>query len=188
MNRINEFEKTYTQALETIEYYLFQQPAMSKLVQWMLTTDVNAHFWLPHELVTRLSSAQGFVAIVQTISHAVQDDGDITFVRVNGMPRIVFYYSGKANFEEHALTVHERCVGNNVVEVLDILPEEFGPLVELANINRLKQCFVNDAVMLGEKFAVARAIEHACFDRSWLVELADDIAAAQLRDGRSSCN
>ncbi len=181
MNRIDVFEKNYNDALATIEYYLTQQPNLSKLVQWMLTTDVNPYEWLDTGIAHRLSSAEGFVSIVQMISHAVHDDGDIAFVRVNGMPRIVFYYAGEPDFEQYALTDQEQQLGNNKVEVLDIKPNEFGELVEQANTAQIKRCFVNDVVALGEKMAVAHYMQHSCFSTDWLTELAEQIEKRKQR-------
>lgn len=118
MNRFHLFEQRYQTALNRIQKYLEPDerynPPMDGLVRWMLTTDANPYSYLPKKQACMLNSATGFESLLDQIHHALYDDGDITFVRVRGVPQIAF--------------VDRHDINDERTEILDILPNEFGPI------------------------------------------------------------
>lgn len=90
-----EFEESCKNAIKQIEVFLEPgkyEPHMDKLVKWMLTSDTNPYEYLPAALAGSLYSAQGFASLCSRLHHAIYDDGEVTFITVDGNPRIAFEY------------------------------------------------------------------------------------------------
>ena len=143
MKQLEKFDKTHAEAMETIKQYLEpyeQEPKMHLLVRWMLETDANPYGYLQEAWATSTYSSTGFASLLSVISHAVLDDGDITFVAVNGEPRIVFAHKYDDWFENAVLSTSEKALRSSgidvMIEVLDIEPNEFGALYD----EYLKSC------------------------------------------------
>ena len=95
-----------------------------------------------------MSTATGCASLLHMIDHAVHDDGDITFVKVNGEPRITFAWRHEDNFRDLVLTSQEKEFEARridriphfkyEVEILDIKPAEFGPLYDAYQAKRVK--------------------------------------------------
>ena len=144
MNKLNDFKKSHEEALAAIQMFsepTKYNPPMDGLVRWMLETGANPYGYLPNN-GNALGSAESFAGLLYSISHALYDDGDITFVSVNGEPRIVFAHRTEDNIRNMALSPVERereCGVNPPysyypaeyeIKILDIEPNQFGQLYD----------------------------------------------------------
>lgn len=178
--RFKEFEKGYQEALASIERYQMAGDEMSGLVEWLLNTDANPYGFLPEGWAGAMGSAQGFSSLLHCIHHALYDDGEITFVSVDGEPRIVFYWRHEEDFRNHVLSEQERQLEkmNGIereVEVLECSANEFGKLYDEYRVKDLQRCFSGDAGRLGIDFAVKHYRDYDCFDESWIDTCGDEI-------------
>ena len=181
MSKFDQFQKNYDEAIETIK--LFQQPGeyepqMNGLVNWMLESDANPYSYLPENWAGHVSSAEGFASLLNMIHHAVYDDGDITFVTVNGGPRIVFVHQMEDNFRKYVLSRQEQDMENNPryraayeIKVLDIEPNEFGPLYDAHMVEEIKGWFENDAWAHGVDWAAGHYRKYKLWNEAWVEEV-----------------
>ena len=179
------FKDNYEESIRAIEWFRTESSTMKDLVNWMLTTDANPSAYLPEGWAIALESANSFAALLHTIHHAVYDDGDITFVTVDGEPRIVFVWQHEDNFRGYVLTSQEKELEKREVfgrtrpyeiEVLKIEPHEFGALYDAYQVDDLKRCFASDAGRNGIEFSVAHYSKYNCFKATWIDECATEIA------------
>lgn len=110
---LTNFHNKFNQAIEHIQSVLSTPEGeynyeQALLANWMLTSGVNPYEYLPDEWAGSLSCAQSFSALLHSIHHAMYDDGDITFITVDGCPRIVFFWAKEDNFEDLVLSKHEK--------------------------------------------------------------------------------
>ena len=139
MRKLKEFEKAYREALKNIAAFC-DDLELGELTRWMLETDANPYAYLPEGWASALETAEGFSSLLNHIHHAVYDDGDITFVTVNGEPRIVFAHQADSDFREAVLSQQEKDLEKRPIfgklrpqeiEVLnDLKPSEFGKLYD----------------------------------------------------------
>lgn len=172
--KIDEFNRIHEQAVENIYSYLEEipdSPQMNGLVRWMLEADVNPYSYLEKEYAGLPEDAVGFAQLLDTIYHAVYDDGDILFIKVEGVPKIVF-----CDFD--ALSEF----GDNV-EILDILPNEFGAICDKYHLKQIKAAFAVDCAIYGEVYACSYYSEYKAFEASWVEEMKDTIARIKSRRG-----
>lgn len=186
-NRFVKFEQAYKTAISTIERFMEPggyEPEMYGLVKWMLDTDANPYAYLPVELAGALDSAQGFASLLHYIHHALYDDGDITFVTVNGEPRIVFANQYDEGFRDRALSPAEKDIESRPVsrmnvkcdiQVLDIKPNLFGPIYDMYQRDRVRHWFINDAASHGIEYAVKHYEKYKCFDLNWIADCEKEI-------------
>lgn len=139
--KLQEFQKSFDDSIAVIKAHAepgLYEPHMDGLVRWMLTTKANPYGYIP-SAANSFSSADSFAGLLHMIHHALYDDGDITFVSVDGEPRIVFVWRHEDNLRDFVLTDQEKDFEANPllgvpkvydVQVLDITPEEFGPLYD----------------------------------------------------------
>lgn len=173
--KFEQFEKVHREALQHIEI-LCKNDEIGELVNWMLETDANPYAYLPEGWAGSTGSATGFADLVGHIHYCYVDDGDITFVTVNGEPRIVFADKWDDNFRNYVLSNQE---GRMVIDfdsefdikVLDISPNEFGALHDAFQAKWVKKCFMSDARRQGVAAAVKHYREYKCFNDSWIEEL-----------------
>lgn len=182
MSRFNDFHDAYHSALDVIHKFMAPgqyEPQMDGLVKWMLETDTNPYSYLPEIWGSALGTAEGFASLLQVISHALYDDGEITFVKVNGSPRIVFAWANETNFRDYVLSNQEkelekksiRGYGNPYeIEVLKITPNEFGPLCDEYNRAHLKYHFFNDAEDHGIDWAADHYRKYKLWQEEWVEE------------------
>lgn len=178
MKKFDEFKKAFDNSIEEIKKFLEpgpHKPQMNGLVKWMMETEANPYSYLPDQWGGALSTAEGFASLLRYIHHALYDDGEITFVAINGEPRIVFTHRFEKHFRKDALgeqrASYEEDYGDVYdVEVLDIEPDEFPALYEKWHTSWVKECFMSDA-----QWDVERTAEHyrkfSCWDESWIEEL-----------------
>lgn len=183
MTKLEEFQKVYDNAIASIKQH--QQPneygpPMNGLVNWMLETDANPYSYLPEGWAGHTHTAEGFASLLDTIHHAVYDDGDITFFTVNGEPRICFVWKHEENFRNYALTNQEkemekkygeRRAGTYDVQILDIDPDEFGPLYDAYMTTQIKRWFEGDARGAGgPDWAAGHYRKYKLWNETWLEE------------------
>lgn len=189
MQKFEQFQKAYDQAVATIHKFLEPgqyEPQMNGLVKWMLETDANPYSFLPYGWADALESAQGFASLLHHIHHAVYDDGDIDFVKVNGEPRIVFAWQHDDKFRDYVLTNQEKEIEKRPIfgqvrpyeiEVLDIKPNEFGPIYDAWQAEDIKRCFIMDASGHGVEWAAEHYRKYRCWNEEWMTECEDAIEA-----------
>ena len=175
-NLIDKFNETFQESLKTIEHFRNSKDSMQPLVERLLQTDKNPCSFLTEPWAGSMYSADSFVGLLNNIHHALYDDGDITFVSVNGEPRIVFYNQYEDNFRDVVLTRQEKDMdkryGNDSeVVVLDVTPSEFCDLVDCYHTSWVKECFKSDSKRNGVNFAVEHYKTYKCFDSSWVYEV-----------------
>lgn len=62
---------------------------MQRLTRWLMETATNPYDFLTPSDAATFRSADLFAGLLHSIHHALVDDGEITFVAVNGRPMIV---------------------------------------------------------------------------------------------------
>ena len=184
MRKLKEFEKAYREALKNIAAFC-DDLELGELTRWMLETDANPYAYLPEGWAGALETAEGFSNLLNHIHHAVYDDGDITFVTVNGEPRIVFAHQADSDFREAVLSQQEKDLEKRPIfgklrlqeiEVLnDLKPSEFGKLYDAYQEKDLRRSFSIDAGRLGIDFATGVYNRYACFSQNWVQECAEEI-------------
>ena len=180
MNNFKKFKKNYDEAIETINSFLKGPESMTELVKWLMTTDANSHSYLTQNWATSTYSAEGMAGLLNYIHHAVVDDGDITFVKVNGEPRIVFAHQFDDNFRDVVLSPHEKEMEKRrkeyrinllyEIEVLDIKPNDFGKVYDEYYRGQVKKWFLSDAKHHSVEFAKEHYKEYNCWDETWIEE------------------
>ena len=138
----------------------------------MLDTDENPYAYLPESWAGSTKTAEGFSSLIHYIHHALYDDGDITFVTVEGQPRIVFSWRNSEKFREDVLgsiekEFEERSGIKYDIQVLDISPEKFGELYDSWQKEYVRKCFLRDSVR-GIDWAAEHYREYKCWDDSWI--------------------
>lgn len=185
MNKFEKFQSNYDAAIESIKKFLEPgpyEPQMNGLVKWMMETDVNPYSYLPEGWAGSTGSAEAFDSLLGYIHHAVYDDGDICFVTVDGAPRIVFAHQHDDNFRDRVLTAQEKSMelnpiyGNKCeIVVLKIQPNEFGPMVEAVERDRIKQCFIWDSARNDVEWVATNYRKYKCWDESWIDECKEKV-------------
>lgn len=184
MNKFDKFQENYDAAIKTIHSFLEGPESMKELVKWMMETDANPYSYLPESWAGSVDSAEGFAGLLYYIHHAVEDDGDICFVKVRGEPRIVFANPYDKVFRDKVLTKQEKVIEKRPVfgeireieiEVLDITPNEFGKIYNEYQVKDLKRCFSIDAARNGVEFAKQHYSDYNCWNDSWEEDCQEEI-------------
>ena len=178
--KLKSFQNRYNEAIETINQYLKGPESMKELTHWLMTTDASSYCYLNDNWAGMTETAEGMAVLLNCIHHAIVDDGDITFVKVNGEPRIVFAHKFDDNFRETVLGQRgilsekryiARGLGPFQIEVLDIKPNEFGKVYDEYQSFWIKKCFMDTARCHGVEVAKQRYKEYKCWDESWADEV-----------------
>jgi hypothetical protein len=91
MDKFEIWKNSYEHAVGKIEAYRSDDHEDMRLItEWLLTTKSNPYDYLMRWDARSFESAEQFSGLLHSISHALIDDGEITFVAVNGRPMIVF--------------------------------------------------------------------------------------------------
>lgn len=177
-----KFEKSHQEAIRSIKTFLEDDSYkdMQILVKWLLITDANPYSFLPnHWASIAYGSAQGFSGLLMFIHHAVYDDGDISFVTVNGEPRIVFINKHDINprnvlseSEQYSLNMKLQCWKPTYeIVALDIAPNDFGNVYNEWHANWIRQCFINDAEQFESAEEAAKHYrKYVCWKEAWIEE------------------
>lgn len=174
MNRFAKFENNYQKALASINEYL-QDKDIGELAKWLLETDANPYSFLPERWSNTLESAESFNNLLYCIHYNFIDDGDISFIKYKDSPRIVFLDSSDAKDPQKVLSYSEysRCRRRNIeeypIEVLDILPNDFGKIRDEYDFKFVKKCFITDFILIGRERCLEEYSKSypRSFDRSW---------------------
>lgn len=87
----DNWRERFEGALERIEQYRNDEtPDMRLITRWLMDTEANPYGFLERSYARFFETAEGFAGLLQIIHHALVDDGEISFVAVNGRPMIVF--------------------------------------------------------------------------------------------------
>lgn len=188
MNKLEQFDKVHAEAIERIQQYLSipedsYDHDMVCLVKWLLETDQNPYQYLQQEVAGWTGSATGFVSLLDLIHHALYDDGDIEFVKVNGQPKIVFvwrhddgFYDAILSDSDKALAARKGLKAEDIVEVLDINnTREFIEECEKYQLKHIQKCYITDAARRGLQFADAHYSQYKCWEEDWQHEFGDEI-------------
>jgi hypothetical protein len=85
------WRKNFEDALQRIHAFRNDPNAdMRLLTHWLMDTDTNPYWFLESRYAGMLESAEQFATLLGMIHHSIVDDGEISFVAVNGRPMIVF--------------------------------------------------------------------------------------------------
>lgn len=155
MNRMSQFADNYHTAIKRIQEYE-SDPTMAAITKWILTTDENLFSVFPVGW-NILYSAQDCELLLDTIHHALVDDGDISFPVVNGEPRIAFVSRWEDNIDAFILSDAEkefarRFGREHEITFLDSIDDFIEQRIQYA-ANLIKKYFVQDAARFGIDFA-----------------------------------
>lgn len=177
------FEMSKKSSIGFIKGVTSRDDELSKIVNWMLRTKSNPYSFLPYKYADSFYTYEGFTKLIIELDNAIYENGEISFVKVNGYSRIVFAKESHENFREKALSKYEILsekarkkneilIKKNInlekqIEVLDILPSEFGEICDRETVELKKRCFRLDAKKFGIDFAVKHYGDDEDFDESW---------------------
>ena len=180
MNMYDKFDslrKTTEDAIAFLEKSAAEESECNVLIRWMLETDAKPYSFLKSEYARCFDSAEGIAWFVGKIFHAVEDNGKICFVKINGKPSIVFEYAddpdlyNKSLSEEHfELQKYLKNSDPIKVEVLDIKPNEFPAAQDEYFKKELKKLFIQDAKLHGVEQASDYYSKYSLFDDEWINE------------------
>lgn len=171
----HQFQLTYNEAIAEIQSCL-DDPSIGQLTHWLLTTDANPYSFLPHAWGESLASAEQFANLLNSIKIAI-DANELTIIRVNQEPRIVFYNPTDLGFMDKVLTSTEQSIqrkvqfgypGTFTIEVLDTDPNRFGEVYDAWFKDWLQQSCVIDAKTHGAEFAKRVYSKYRMFEESWI--------------------
>lgn len=158
---------------------LLQTPELSKLYNWLLTTDINPYSFLPEGFTNSLATSSGTASLFYMIHHATIDDGEISFVTVNDEPRMLFIdvrYMSQQDLRKHATTEQEKMSRFDIdIEILKIQPNDFGDHVDFYQRKCLQKWFIQDAAQHGIEFAEQNYSKYKLFSAEWKHQLKDKI-------------
>ena len=99
---LEKYEKSFADAREKYHEIMQGKDDAAILIKWMVENDVEPYSVF-HEngYAHQTNNLEGLIGLYHTLHHALYDDGDITFVKNNYYPVIVFYWKGENNFQEH---------------------------------------------------------------------------------------
>lgn len=172
MNRIQAMEQRHRDAVATIEQYRRSDLAeMRAITEYLLDTDANPYSFLPHEWAGAMETSTGFEGLLNTIHHALVDDGDISFPIVNGMPRIVFIWQHEENYADYVLSDTEKDMQKrwgseyNITQCKDVM--DWIARHQEYNRKDIRRCYIQDAARQGWEFATEHYSRYANFDPDW---------------------
>lgn len=148
--RFEKFKKNYDEAIETIDSLLKGPESMKELANWLVDTNHNPYGFLPEAYAAVFDSAEGFASLLSDIHHAVEDDGDICFMTIGGVPSIRFICKYSDNLKEKVVSKERLRIEDGIekafaslegfpneemkkvpyIEILNIKPNEFGAIYD----------------------------------------------------------
>ncbi|NTF23516.1 hypothetical protein G6L37_34665 [Agrobacterium rubi] len=98
---VKQWRESFEDALAKIEGYRNDEnESVRLLTRWLMETEANPYGYQMRGYAMLLQSAEGFAGLLQTIHHALVDDGELTFVVVSGRPMMVFAARDEIGFVE----------------------------------------------------------------------------------------
>lgn len=172
--KFEEFEKSYNDSIESIKRYQSDED-VGILVNWMLNSDDNPYSYLDDEHAHLLSTAEGFSFLSSILHHALVDDGDVTFLSVDGQPKILFVH--KYDLKEFKRKDYKIVEVNRKPKLVDELVDseivifnnyhEWIDAIEIYATKELKRCYLGDKECHGEEFATSHYSKYKRFDPEW---------------------
>lgn len=182
IDKYAEFEKSYKESVEKIKEYETNID-MSKYTKWLMTTDINPYSFLDDGYAGMTSSAEGMSCLLDTIHHALIDDGEISFIKLDRQPIIRFIHSsdfegGKRDdfdFVKYEETQQMKLISKEVDCVVTFLDnfDEFIESIEEYETKQLKCCFINDTERLGIEQSLSHYESDPRFNKEWISEIED---------------
>lgn len=165
-------ETNHQKSLKNIEKFLTNHdPEIMVLCNYLLETDANPYSFLPEKWASSLETSSGVESLFYMISHALQDDGEISFPIVNKEPRICFAYPDCDNYEYYVLTNQERDIRERLGT--EYVIEQCSGVIDFVTRHKeyhrkdILRCFIQDASMHGLEFAVNHYSQYHNFDPDW---------------------
>ena len=176
-DRFDSLRKIAEDAIDFLEESATEESECDVLIRWMLETDANPYSFLKYKDAKCFYSAEGMERLVRKVIHAVEDEGNICFVTINGEPTIVFEHVddpdlyNKSLSEEHfKLQKYLKNSDPIKVEVLDIKPNEFPAVHNEYFKKELKKLFIQFANLHGVEQASDYCSKYSLFDDEWVNE------------------
>lgn len=175
--KFEKFEKGYNDAIGRIKRYQ-EDKDVGDLVNWLLNTDENPYSYLDDSHAHLLSTAEGFSFLVTILHHALVDDGEVTFLSVDGQPQILFVnqYDLK-DYKEFKRKDYKIVEVNGKPKLVDELVDsdivifnnyhEWIDAIEIYATKELKRCYLRDKECHGEEFATKHYSQYKRFNPEW---------------------
>lgn len=172
--KLVELEESHKSAMREIGEYLHTPSSMQPLVEWILSSDMSAYDYMPHDWANKMYHAEGVADLLGMIHHALYDDGEIEFVKVNNKLIMVFYGKWNEDFVDYVAEqfTHETDIEKvYYMEALPKAPEQFVDLLKQRWLRQLKGYILWDAGTVGFDCAVSFHDNKHMFDQIDLEEL-----------------
>lgn len=171
MPLLEQLEQRHQEAMANIRSYFRPSDCdMISLAVWLCNTDANPYDFLPRVWAGLAETSTGMSSLLDVIRHALFDDGVITFVSVDGQPKIVFAEKDdaveKASWDTNYTA---KCV-----EILNIHHNDFGLLYDEWHRKHIRRCFLADVRALGKEKAADQYRKYRLWDESWSQELVSE--------------
>lgn len=185
--RIKAMEQRHQEALASIESYRNSDyPDMRAITEYLLETDANPYGFLPHHWAGAMETSTGFNSLLNMIHHALYDDGDISFYKINGEPRIAFVWRHEENYADYVLSEQEKDMRTRwgseytVEQCKDVMDW----IAQHKEYHRkdIRCWYIQDAARQGWEFATERYSRYANFDPDWEF---DDAVVAEVEKIRT---
>jgi hypothetical protein len=100
--KLEDYEKNFADAREKYLEIMKGENDAAILIKWMVENEIN-FYGVFHETgyAHQTNTLEGLIGLYYTLHHALYDDGEITFVKTNYYPKILFYWKNEYNFQEH---------------------------------------------------------------------------------------
>lgn len=152
---------------------------VDKLCNWIANTDENSYgFFLDSGWASATCSVQGMYSLFSNIQHALEDDGELSFIIVNGSPKIVFAWADEVeqiNAQVKQSIKQGHCYGP-VKLTLDAFKtvDEFIQGIADARVRDVKKWFLFDAMKRREYAIKYYSTEYPdIYDPEWEKEVKD---------------
>lgn len=172
--KLKKFEKVYTDAVESIKRYQADED-VGDLVNWLLATDINPFSFLDNGNL--MSSAEGFDHLCHLLHHALVDDGDVTFLSVDGAPKIVFVC--RWDLKEYKRKKYKLVdvdgkpkLDHDMIDSDIVIFESYDDWIasiEKYTTEHLKKCYLSDKQQHGEDFATNHYSKNKRFNPDWIL-------------------
>lgn len=137
--KLFELEESHNIAMREIGEYLHTPSSMQPLVEWILSSDMSVYDYMPREWANEMFRSEGVADLLGAIHHALYDDGEIEFVKVNGKPFMVFYGKWNEDFVDYVVEQFTHEADTEKLYYMEVLPKDPGQFVELLKQRWLRQ-------------------------------------------------
>lgn len=100
--KLEEYKKSFAEAEEKYHEIMKGENEAAVLLKWMIENDINPYSVF-HETsyASYMETLEGLATLYHLLCHSLYDDGDITFVKNNYYPVILFAYKNESYFQTH---------------------------------------------------------------------------------------